>query len=293
MNASIPDELALWGNPRARRLAAFCERRMLRSADRILVLAGEQIPPTARRAGISEERFRVAGIGARLPGSYDPAEVRRREGVPEDRFLVGFAGNLAPVQGVARLLDAVARLDPGRIEVWVIGTGTQERELRGRAARLAARVRFFGGVEREEADRLLAACHLLVAPYERSAYERISGGGALSSKILTYLASGRPVLVSDLPSYSWIEEIGAGERVDTERPEIFAERLNDWIRRWAEAGRPESGWPFCPPGPGRRFVEEGRTWEAVAERVESILREAADRGGAVSCAARRERSEGR
>jgi glycosyltransferase involved in cell wall biosynthesis len=208
----------------------------------------------------------------------DALTVRRAEGVPAGRFLIGFAGNLAPVQAVDRLIDAVAMIDSGDTELWVIGTGTEEQALRNRSGRGASRVRFFGGVDREDADRLLAACQILVAPYDRSAYERISGGGALSSKILTYLASDRPILVSDLPSYAWIEEVGAGERVDADRPESLAQRLRDWRDRWIRAGSPLSGWPWRGPGPGRRFVERERTWDAIARDVESILWEVCERG---------------
>ncbi|MBD3161714.1 MAG: glycosyltransferase [Candidatus Eisenbacteria bacterium] len=280
VNASIPDEAALWGRRSVRRIATFCERFTLRRGDRILVLAREQAAAIARRVRVPEDRFRTVEIGTRLPVPIDVAEVRRAETVPEDRFLVGFAGNLSPVQGVGRLLDAAALWDRDRTELWVIGTGTEESALRARADRAPARIRLFGGVDRDEADRLLAACQVLVAPYDRAAYGRISAGGALSSKILTYLAADRPILVADLPAYSWIEEIGAGERVDADRPEVLAERIDAWRDRWVEAGRPLNGWPWRAPGPGRRFVEEGRTWEAAAEKTESVLREMLpERGG--------------
>jgi glycosyltransferase involved in cell wall biosynthesis len=273
VDASIPEELALSARPSARRLAAFCERFSLRRASVVLVLAEEHGRAVASRLGIDPGRFRPVPIGARIPQTTDPIRTRAEHFVNPGTFLVGFAGNLAPIQGVDRLVDAFERLSPRSADLWIIGTGTQEVELRARAAPLGARVRFFGGVTREEADRLQQACQLLVAPYPRNAYLRVSGGGALSSKVLAYLANDRPVLISDMPGYAWLEEIGAGERFAPDDAAGLARAIEAWEQRWRAAGEPLTGWPWTGPGPGWRFVEQGHTWDDAAARTESILRE--------------------
>ena len=185
--------------------------------------------------------------------------------------MIGFAGNLSPIQGVELLIDAVRKDPSNRTACWIIGTGAQEGRLRKRAEGLGRRVRFFGGVTREESDRLQQACQILAAPYRREPYLRASAGGALSSKVLAYLANDRPILITDLPAYAWIEKIGAGQLCPTDDAAGFWQAISNWQRRWEESGRRLTGWPWDSPGPGRRFVASDRTWDDAAARVEEIL----------------------
>jgi glycosyltransferase involved in cell wall biosynthesis len=273
INSSIEEELALWGRPLVARIAGWCARFTLRRAAVILVLADEHGCSLATRVGVDASRFRTVPIGARLPASSDPVRTREEHRVAASTFLVGFAGNLAPIQGVDLLLDAFERLPASDVALWVIGTGTEEEALRRRAGALGSRVHFHGGVSREESDRLQQACQILVAPYRKDAYLRVSAGGTLSSKVLAYLANDRPVLITDLPGYGWIEEIGAGQRCASQDPLRLAEAISDWCGRWRASGRPLTRWPWSAPGPGRRYVEDGRTWDHAAARVEAVFSE--------------------
>jgi glycosyltransferase involved in cell wall biosynthesis len=273
VNSSIPEEIAVHARPAARRIVSFCERFTLSRAAAILVLAPEHGRALASRVGVKEERILTVPIGAHLPAQSDPMRTRIEHGIDPETFLVGFAGNLAPIQGVDLLVDAFQKIHGSDIALWILGTGIEEGQLRRRAAASGVRIRFFGGVSREESDRLQQACQILVAPYRREAYLRASAGGALSSKVLAYLANDRPILITSLPSYSWLEKIGAGELCVTDDPGEFAAAITGWQRRWHAAGRPLIGWPFSDVGPGRRFVESGRTWNDTAARTESVLLE--------------------
>jgi glycosyltransferase involved in cell wall biosynthesis len=275
ISSSIPEELTFGGRPAAQRIATICERFHLRCARVVAVLEEAHGRSVAARTGIDPRRCHAVGVGARLPSRSDPVGTRDEFGISPETFLVGFAGNLSPIQGVDRLLEACMRLRDLDLQLWIIGTGTEQRRLLQIADPISERVRFFGGVLREEADRLLAACQLLVAPYRKREYERISAGGALSSKVMTYLAIDRPILITDLPGYRWVEAIGAGESVDTSDPERLAGGIRASVVRWRDAGSPLVDWPWSAPGPGRRFVEEGGTWQHVAERLEPLLRSAA------------------
>jgi glycosyltransferase involved in cell wall biosynthesis len=284
INASVTEELALQGHEPARRVAAFCERFTLRRADRVLVLAPEHGVQLAGRTGIDPDRIRVVPIGTRLPERTDPDQTRRAQEVGPETFVVGFAGNLSRIQGVDLLISALREIPVPDVQLWIIGCGDEERRLREQGRGDSGRIRFFGGVPREESESLLSACHLLIAPYRRPDYDRVSGGGALSSKILTYLAADRPILMSDIPGYQWLSEIGAGSCVAVDGPLPLARAIEERYSLWRAAGMPSRDWPWNSPGPGVRFVEQGRTWDDAAVRVESILVEltrpveAADRG---------------
>ncbi len=271
VNSSIPNDLALAGKTAARRLALACERFNLRGASAILVLADEQVRAIARRTGADPKKIVTVPIGSRIPHALEPLRSRRESGVSDDRFVVGFAGNLSPIQGVDLLIDAFAGLGDIDAELWIIGTGEEEEKLRDRAESLVGRVRFWGGVDLDRAEFLLSACQLLVAPYRREGYDRVSEGGSLSSKVLTYLAVDRPVLISDIGSYAWLREIGAGRAFASGDPDSLAREVRTYYRRWCDAGAPLLDWPEPSPGPGRRYVENGRSWDDIASMLEETL----------------------
>lgn len=277
VNSSITEELAISGRSSARTLVAWCERFTLRRATSLLVLAEEHGRSVAQRTGVDPARISTVPIGTRIPSTSDPHATRESLCVDTDRFIVCFAGNLSPIQGVDLLLHAAGEIDRPGIDFWIVGTGSEEERLRRIAGALGSRVRFFGGLPLDLSEPLMQASQLLVAPYRKNEYQRVSGGGALSSKVLAYLASDRPVLMTDLESYSWLEEIGAGNLADTSDPSVLAKSIMEWDERWRAAGKPLTGWPWNRPGPGRRFVEEGRTWDSAAAQVDSIVSEVVGR----------------
>jgi glycosyltransferase involved in cell wall biosynthesis len=287
VNSEIGEELAIAGtNALARRLVDAAERITLRRAARILVLAERIAQQVRRRTGCDPARIAISPIATHLPERVDPSVVRERLKVNPSAFVIGFAGNLWPVQGVTILLDAFARVDLPDAELWVIGTGVHDTILRRRAAAIGrGPIRFFGGLPRDDADRLLASAQILVAPYVREEYDRIAGG-PISTKILTYLASDRPVLVSDIPYYDWIAQIGAGGSFPSGDAPALAGQIAEWFARWRADGSPLHDWPWSAPGPGRRYVEEGHTWDHAAKRVEQILMEVGEPSGRPSGAAK-------
>jgi glycosyltransferase involved in cell wall biosynthesis len=289
VNSEIGEELEIAGtNAIARRISGLCERFTVRRAARVLVLGEKLGHQVMQRTGIAASRVAITPIATHLPAPSDPIATREALLVDPSTFLVGFAGNLRAVQGISVLLDAFARLDLPDLQLWIIGTGAHDAILRRHAARMGqGPIRFFGGVPRDDADRLLGACQILAAPYLREEYDRIAGG-PISTKILTYLASDRPVVISDIPYYAWIERIGAGESFPSGDAGALAGRIRGWYARWRDAGGPLRGWPWQAPGPGRTLVASGHTWAHAAERVEGILAAAA-RGssGAVPTSAAR------
>ncbi len=287
VNSSIPDALAIRGRRSVLRIAEACERFTVRSAAAVLAMAAPLGEKVAARARIDAARVHVIPIATQLPEASDPVATRAHAGVDPGVFLVGFAGDLALLQGVDILIDAMLRLEDPEVRLWVIGAGEEEAALKDRAAALANRARFAGGVPREEADRLLAACQVLVAPYRRSHFERVVGDWGQTSKVVAYLAASRPILVADIPAFRWLEEAGVGERFGSDDADALAAAIVRWARAWRAAGSPLREWPWAHPGPGRRYVEEGHTWEHAALRTEEVL------DGIATSAGRRRKSRGR
>lgn len=130
---------------------------------------------------------------------FNPAEDRRRVrealGVGSDLFVVGTVGRLDPVKDQQTLLRAFAAMDvplAGRgsnppCELFVVGSGPEEKALRTVAGELgiAYRVRFLG--ERADIPDLMRAMDIFVLP---------SIAEGISNTILEAMASGLPVVAS-------------------------------------------------------------------------------------------------
>src|SRR5439155_213079 len=71
---------------------------------------------------------------------------------------IGYVGRLVPEKGVDTLLQALAENREGRWHLWVVGDGPDRERLERMASelRLAARIRWTGGLPPEEMARLWA-----------------------------------------------------------------------------------------------------------------------------------------
>lgn len=141
-----------------RRLAGhLCDAYVAVSAETAEVARRLRECPASRLSvienGIDVERF-----------AYDPAAraaVRRELGIPEDAWVIGSVGRLAPEKNHALLLRAVDRLLDERRHLVIVGDGPLAGELRDRAAAssLPGSVHLVGA--RSDVPRLLSAFDVL------------------------------------------------------------------------------------------------------------------------------------
>ncbi len=142
--------------------------------------------------GVDLERYRD------LP---EPAEARQQLGLPE-RPTAGYTGHLYPGRGMG-LLAALARRFPEYQFLWV---GGRAQDVRAWQNRLSGdglnNVRLTGFVENRFLPLYQAAADALLMPYE-TVIAGSSGGDSAAyaspMKMFEYLATGRPILSSDLP----------------------------------------------------------------------------------------------
>jgi glycosyltransferase involved in cell wall biosynthesis len=178
--------------------------------------------------------------------------------VSSSRLFLLYAGNLEAYQGIDLLLDAfaIAARRSQRMDLVVIGGDADDIvRYRARAALLglAERAHFIGPRPLELLDGYLAEADVLVAP-------RIRGVNT-PMKVFPYLHSGKPVLVTDLPTHSQILTQEVAMLAPAE-PEGFAQailRLVDdaELRRGLGAR-------------GRAFAEANHTFPAHARRVNEL-----------------------
>lgn len=146
--------------------------------------------------GFAEEK--VTLIEPRMDGSLaglrpgEASAFRQRYGL-EEKFLVTYSGNLGVKQGLDVVIDAAAlnRGDSSMLFL-LVGNGADRQRIESRARELELpNVRFLPLLDREEFRGLMAASDLCLVTQQPAVSEI-----AFPSKIVTYLAAGKPIISS-------------------------------------------------------------------------------------------------
>ena len=242
-----------------RRLAAR-DARVWRAADGYVTITSGLAREMERRHGV-RARLAVVPDGVALEHLAHPAHPTD----PTHPFTIGYAGHLYPWKGVDLVVEAVTALPDAR--ALIVGGHEREPDL----ARLkkvaldldcASRITFTGQVTPPEVGARLREAHVLILPNRPSA---ISTDFTSPLKLFEYMASGRPIVASDLPSFR----------------EILRDGENALL---VEAGNPQAlvaGITRIRTDPelGARLAQQAAadvrefTWARRAERLERLFRD--------------------
>jgi glycosyltransferase involved in cell wall biosynthesis len=218
--------------------------------DHIAHLRGREPRPVLIPNGTLDLFFSVNG---------DPRPGRKLLGIPEDRFVVTFAGTHGIAQALPSALDAAERVN-GRAQFAFVGEGPMKELLVSEAEeRKLGNVSFHPQLPLEQMPPVLAASDALLVPL--SAHPTFAG--FVPSKLIDFMASGRPVILSATGEPARIlESAGGGIAVAPENPDSLANAV-----RWL-AEHPREAEEM-----GRRGREFARTRLRVvqAERLERVL----------------------
>lgn len=215
--------------------------------------------------GLAEEL--TTRFGRRRHLAAIPDGVRLKPGTidvePPAGNIVAYAGHLYAWKGVDVLLEALVRVPEARGLI-VGGHGAEPDLARTRTLAeqlgIADRVTFTGLVEPERVREFLRQASVLVLPNQASA---ISTRFTSPLKLFEYMAAGRPIVASDLPS---IREV-LHDRVDALLVAPGdARALGDAIH-----------WLLADRGLARRLAAAAATaapqygWDRRAERLEALF----------------------
>ena len=147
--------------------------------------------------GVPAQKICIAADGIDLddfahPESQDDA--RKRLGLPDDKKIAVYIGRLDGWKGSDTLLEASKRLPPDFLVAIIGGEPQQVEEL----SKEHLNVKFLGYRPYRELSDNQAAADVLVLP--NTGKDKISARFTSPLKLFTYMASGRPIVASDLPS---------------------------------------------------------------------------------------------
>jgi glycosyltransferase involved in cell wall biosynthesis len=168
--------------------------RALQGADAVIANS-HALYEDCLRLGVKPRQLSVIpnGVDAQLFSPRDKRESKLALGLPTDRLLLLFCGNLREVKGVDLLEQALSPLCAARpdVDVVLVGSGELDGRLRRELAPLIAqrRVRMTGALPQTQVARYMQAADLLVVP---------SRSEARANVILEALACGTAVAAADV-----------------------------------------------------------------------------------------------
>lgn len=178
--------------------------KLLRRASGIITVT-QYLKKILVEFGLEEKRVIVAPDGVDIEAFNLPLskmEARQKLVLPEDKILLGYAGMLKTMgmeKGIATALESLKTL-PKNISLVLVGGHPADVEFYKKSAKnldLEDRVVFVGRVAPNMVPLYLKSFDLVIAPFPENKHYRYFMSPL---KLFEYMASGVPIIASDLPS---------------------------------------------------------------------------------------------
>jgi len=185
------------------------------------------------------------------------AEARKILNLPEDKKIVLYTGHLYSWKGAETLGKAARKMSRDVLTVFVGGTREDEKKFREDFGNDDATL-ILGHQEYKKIPYFLRASDVLVLP--NTARERISLRETSPLKLFEYMASGKPVIASDLPS---IREVVSEKEVvffEPDNPDDLSNKIEEVLSNYEKY----SG--------SVRDTETFAKWFSWDNRAENILK---------------------
>ncbi len=181
--------------------------------------------------GVDPEAILVARDGVhlhRFVGLPDAPTARTHLGLPADTPLVVYAGQLYKWKGVDTLVEAMGRLPDVRLMVVGGDKINLDRVVALAQQHAPGRVTFTGTIPSLAVPFHLAAADVIALP--NTATEAISARYTSPLKLFEAMASGRPIVASDIPSLREVLTDGYNARMVTpDDPEALANGIRSLV----------------------------------------------------------------
>lgn len=205
------------------------DTRLCRLSDRIVTLSGPMKQAIARR-GVDVEKVNVVPFWLderRISPRPRSNPWRRRQGIDASRFVALFAGTIGYISGADVFAAAAEHLrDAGRHDILLLmvgeGVGRDAVERQAEAKALN-NLRFLPFQSEEDLPDVQATADVGLVSLLPD-----SGASSIPSKVLGYMAAGRPVLASvpdDSGTAEMVRQAEGGIVVPPQEPSLLAEAL--------------------------------------------------------------------
>jgi len=254
-------------------LARQIETRCMLAADAVVTIA-EAMRAEILTRGVPPERVSVvpnAVDSTFLAPAPDPAALRAELGIHPDDVVLGVVTTLNAYEGISTLIDALRLLRErgAPVKLLIVGSGAERAPLAAAAHRagLTDAIVMTGHVPHEHIRTYHAAIDIFCVTRVSSPVTRL----VTPLKPLEAMATGRPVVASDLPPLREIVQPGVTGALSTpEDPQDIADVIEPLVYDSTVRGHMGDA--------AREWVGAHRTWAAAADRYGAVYEQIAPRG---------------
>jgi glycosyltransferase involved in cell wall biosynthesis len=211
--------------------------------------------------GIDTGKIIVAPDGVDLAAfahSESKAQSRARLGLPQDEKIALYIGRIDGWKGTDTLCAAAALLSRGTRVAVIGGEPDQVAEAREKYPH----VLFLGGRPYRELADNQAAADVLVLPHTKKG--AVSARFTSPLKLFTYMASGVPIIASDLPSIREVLDDASAFFVTPDDPRALADGIQQALAEKEIAERKAQT---------AKLLAADYSWDSRAQKIISFLRQ--------------------
>ncbi len=205
----------------------FLFKKLIKKPSHIFVL-NKYIKDEIVSMGVGESKIYISPSGVDIKDfdiPYTIEQARREVGLPEDKKIVMYTGHLYEWKGVYTLAEA-ARMLPQYLFVFLGGAEPELAQFK-ESYKNVQNIVALPFIERSRIPIYLKSADVLVVPNSKGS--DISEKYTSPLKLLEYMASKRPIVVSDLPSLKEVLKDECCEFAEADNPKSFAEAINKLI----------------------------------------------------------------
>jgi glycosyltransferase involved in cell wall biosynthesis len=196
-------------------------------AEDLRSLFGVRGPITILPDGVNIEDFSI---------TMSRQELRNKFGLPQDAHFVTYVGSVGIYswKGVDVLLDSLQKVTTSSVHALIVGVKAKElEELRSKYAE--SPVTFLGWMGRVEVAELMHLSDVLVLPNKQGSV--VSERYTSPMKLFEYMASGVPIIASDLPSVREVLSEEDAFLVPPNDPEALARAIDRVVKNQSDGAR--------------------------------------------------------
>ena len=217
--------------------------------------------------GLKKEKFRYIpnGISLEEMQNIKPLNVKTKEMLPKNKFIVGYTGTIGIANAMESFVDTAKLLnDYPKIELVLVGDGKDRALLKERAKTLKLNnITFIDPIEKDEVQSILDVFDVcFIGWHDKKVYEY----GISANKIFDYMYSGKPILHAFSGRGDLVKMADCGTSVKAQDEQAIADGILELYHMMKEK-REQLG------KKGKEYVLKHHTYENIAKEFIKILKE--------------------
>lgn len=242
---------------------SYVEKLGYKNADHIVSLLMDCNEHIAETIGTNNFKYTWVSNGYSIENEsyYKPLPKEITEKIPDNKFIIGYAGALGKANAMETIIDALNELKTKEIVLCLLGYGNEKKKLIKRAKN-NKNIIFFDAVSKNQVQSFLEKCDLL---FFSSKNLNIYKYGISANKTFDYMYAGKPIVLSAPTKNNVIELAGSGFVVEPENKKSLLEAIKR-IKDMSEKERQAMG------EKGKKYLLEHFTYSKLASKYIHIFK---------------------